>query len=114
MRLLLLSASLMCCAAALSLQAQDVPLPRPATQDPAPLEPTPAPAGTAPPAAPELIPADILPPPDTTGQAPIPDLPTIDQLDEGLKPPPLVLRPKVSGSTSNGGNCGTACRMTPR
>ena len=89
MRLLLLSASLMCCAAALSLQAQDVPLPRPATQDPAPLEPTPAAAATAPPTAPELIPADILPPPDTTGQAPIPDLPTIDQLDEGLKPPPL-------------------------
>ena len=73
------------------LRAQDTPLPKPATQDPAPLEPTPTPVITpaAPPAAPDLIPADILPPPDPAAPAPLPDIPTIEQLDEGLKPPPL-------------------------
>lgn len=89
MRLFLLLVSVICCAAASRLRAQDAQLPQPATQDPAPLEPTPAPGPTSPPMAPDLIPADILPPPDTSGQAPIPDLPTIEQLDEGLKPPPL-------------------------
>ncbi len=73
------------------VSAQEAPLPKPATQDPAPLEPTPTPEGmpASPPAAPDLIPADILPPPDPAAPAPLPDIPTIEQLDEGLKPPPL-------------------------
>ena len=75
----------------LHVRAQDTPLPKPATQDPAPLEPTPTPetAPASPPAAPDLIPADILPPPDRAAPVPLPDIPTIEQLDEGLKPPPL-------------------------
>ena len=78
-------------AARFHVSAQEAQLPKPATQDPAPLEPTPTPAITpaSPPAAPQLIPADILPPPDQTAPAPMPDIPTIEQLDEGLKPPPL-------------------------
>ena len=89
MRLLLLSLVVLCCAGASLLRAQDAPLPRPATQDPAPLELTPTPATATPPAAPELIPADILPPPDPSAPTPLLDIPTIEQLDEGLKPPPL-------------------------
>ena len=75
------------------VRAQEAPLPKPATQQPAPLEPTPTPSAeitpASPPSAPDLIPADILPPPDQTAPAPLPDIPTIEQLDEGLKPPPL-------------------------
>jgi len=89
MRLLLFSLTVVGCAVASGLRAQDVALPRPATQDPAPLEPTPAATVTPAPAAPELIPADLLPAPNLTAPAPTLDIPSIEQLDEGLKPPPL-------------------------
>jgi hypothetical protein len=75
--LLLLSIVTSCAIAALAVYGQDVPLPKSEPQDPAATPP------------PELIPADILPPPDPAAPPMTLDIPTIDQLDEGLKPPPL-------------------------
>ena len=87
MRSLLLILSVMLCLMASGLRAQDPVLPKPETQDPAAEpSPTPGPIDVPPP---ELIPADILPPPDPAAPAPTLDIPTIEQLDEGLKPPPL-------------------------
>ena len=91
LRLLLPALALLWCASDSRLAAQDAPLPQPATQDPAPLLPTPAPSATVTPAAPQLIPADILPMPDPAASAPasLPDIPTIEQLDQAMSPPPL-------------------------
>ena len=83
MRLPLLLILAVCLLVAPETRAQEVPLPKPDTQDPAPeAAATPAPT-------PELIPADILPPPDPAALPGTLDIPTIEQLDEGLKPPPL-------------------------
>ncbi|HSH39670.1 MAG TPA: hypothetical protein VK993_12910 [Chthoniobacterales bacterium] len=80
----LLVIALACCLGHAALRAQDVALPRPETQDPAP-------EGTRAPTPPsgDLIPADILPPPDPAALPGTLDIPSIEQLDEGLKPPPL-------------------------
>ena len=84
MRLLLQLCTLVCFATALG--AQDVDLPQPAANNPAPTaspSPSPAPTPIAPP--PDLIPPDILPAPDTAPVPPPPELATIPQLDEGFK-----------------------------
>ena len=84
MRLPLLFVLATCCLLARETHAQEpAPLPKPETQDPAPagaVTPTPTP---------ELIPADILPPPDPAALPGTLDIPSIEQLDQGLKPPPL-------------------------
>ena len=86
MRSLLLSLAAVCALGALQLRGQDAPLPKPETQDPAPAAgetPLPTPPPT------QLIPSDILPAPDPAAPPPTLDIPTIGELDEGLKPPPL-------------------------
>ena len=86
MRSLLLSLVAVCALGSVPLHGQDTPLPKPETQDPAPAAgETPLP--TPPPS--ELIPDDILPAPDPAAPPPTLDIPTIGELDEGLKPPPL-------------------------
>ncbi len=72
------------------VHAQDAPLPSPdASAAPeASVAPTATPGATIPP--PQLIPPDILPMPDqSTLTPPPPVLPTLEQLDEQLKPKPL-------------------------
>ena len=85
MRTLLLPLLFTAALGVLPLRAQDPALPRPEPENLLPeASGTPAPAPT-----PQLIPSDILPPPDPAAPPPTLDIPTIEQLDEGLKPPPL-------------------------
>jgi hypothetical protein len=88
MRSPLLSLAVICGLTALTLRGQDAPLPKPETQDPAP-EARDAASPVPTPAAPDLIPADILPAPDPAAPLPMPDIPTIEQLDQAMSPPPL-------------------------
>ncbi|MBA3882643.1 MAG: hypothetical protein H0X73_07995 [Chthoniobacterales bacterium] len=68
--------------------AQEVVLPEPRTQETTAPAPPANPRATIPP--PQLIPPDILPMPDPSAPpGTAPDLPTVEQLDEELKPKPL-------------------------
>lgn len=67
-------------------QAQDAPLPKPETQDPAE---SPRPRAESSPPPPQLIPPDVLPLPQVLPSEIAPNIPGIEQLDESLKQPPL-------------------------
>ena len=87
MKLFPATGAIIICLAGSALRAQDAPLPKPETQDPAEPAfqlPTLPPAATP---APQLIPADILAPPKAAPNAT--GIPSIPQLDEGFKERPL-------------------------
>ena len=71
-----------------TIRSQEPPLPKPQSQDPQPTV-SPATGTVAAPAAPELIPPPILAPDIPVGSPPIPNPPTIPQLDEAFKQSPL-------------------------
>ncbi len=88
-RVLLLTLAALCLSAMLAV-GQDVALPQSSPAEPAePISPTPTPPGAPTPIPPpQIIPPDVLPMPDIgalPGNKP-PSMPTIQQLDEELKP----------------------------